>query len=48
MVKTIDLGLKKNGSYRCYLDMSDHATGIHFYKLTAGKFEKTGKMLLVK
>jgi hypothetical protein len=48
MVETIDLGLKKNGSYRYYLDMSDHATGIYLYKLRAGKFKKSRKMLLVK
>jgi hypothetical protein len=36
------------GTYEVTFDGSDLPSGIYFYKLTAGEFIKTNKMILLK
>lgn len=36
------------GNYRAAFDASQYSTGVYIYKLTAGKFTETKKMMLIK
>jgi hypothetical protein len=38
----------KAGTYESYFDASNYASGVYYYKLTAGDFVETRKMILVK
>jgi hypothetical protein len=40
--------LRAPGSYEVKFDASGLATGVYFYRLTAGSFVQTLKMLVVK
>jgi hypothetical protein len=47
-IKTLVDGFHKAGSYNIFFDGSELATGVYMYKLTAGDFTDTKKMVLVK
>lgn len=47
-VKTIVNELLKPGTYEAYFDGSQLASGVYFYKITAGDFSETMKMLMIK
>ncbi|MBK8944070.1 MAG: T9SS type A sorting domain-containing protein [Ignavibacteriae bacterium] len=47
-VKTLVDNLQSVGSYHIEFHASDFPTGVYFYKLQAGEFTQTKKMLLVK
>jgi len=36
------------GKYKAEVDMSNSPSGIYFYKLTAGSYNETKKLLLIK
>jgi hypothetical protein len=44
----LENGFKKAGSYEISFNASDLPSGIYFYRLTAGDFESTRKMILLK
>jgi hypothetical protein len=48
VVKTLDSGYKKAGSYSINFNASDLSSGIYFYKLEAGQFSQIKKMILIK
>ena len=47
-ISTLVNGQKTPGKYKVRFDASNFASGIYFYKLTAGNFVQTKKMMLVK
>jgi hypothetical protein len=47
-VKSLVNGIKRAGSYEVDFDGSGFASGVYFYKLTAGDFSAVKKMILVK
>jgi len=47
-VKTLVSGIQNPGSYNVTFDASGLASGIYFYRLTAGSFTEIKKMTLVK
>ncbi|MGA2669510.1 MAG: T9SS type A sorting domain-containing protein [Ignavibacteria bacterium] len=47
-VQTLVEGNHKAGSYTLYFDGSNLSSGVYFYKLTAGSFIETKKMMLIK
>ncbi len=47
-VLTLEHGFKTPGSYHVSFDMSQHASGVYFYRLQAGRFADVKKMLLLK
>ena len=47
-VATLVNGEKSAGSYQAYFDGSALTSGLYFYKLQAGNFIQTRKMLLIK
>jgi hypothetical protein len=47
-VATLVNNEKPAGNYSVKFDATNFASGIYFYKLTAGSFESTKKMALVK
>ena len=47
-VATLVSGYKRSGNYSITWDGSKMASGCYFYRLTAGDFVKTKKMLLLK
>jgi Secretion system C-terminal sorting domain/Outer membrane protein Omp28 len=47
-VKTLVEGNHKAGIYNIYFDGSELASGVYFYRLTAGDFTETRKMILIK
>jgi len=47
-IKTLVDGNHKAGSYNIYFDGEGLASGVYFYKLTAGDFTDSKKMMLVK
>ena len=36
------------GNYEVSINMSNYASGVYFYKITAGKFSDVKKMILTK
>lgn len=47
-VKTVAEGVHNAGEYNIIFDGSNLSSGIYFYRLTAGEFTETRKMMLVK
>jgi hypothetical protein len=47
-VETLINGLTPAGETAAVFDASKHATGVYFYRLQAGNFNETRKMLLLK
>ena len=47
-VATLVDGIREPGSYRFVWEAADLSSGIYFYRLTAGKFVQTKKLLLVR
>jgi thiol-disulfide isomerase/thioredoxin len=47
-VKTLVDGNHKAGTYNIFFDGSDLASGVYLYKLTAGDYAETKKMMLIK
>ncbi len=47
-VKTLVEGNHKAGIYNIYFDGSELSSGVYFYRLTAGNFTETRKMILIK
>jgi flagellar hook assembly protein FlgD len=47
-VKTISEGTKPAGNHEAIWDAGGQASGMYFYKIKAGQFSDTKKMLLVK
>ncbi|HXG00823.1 MAG TPA: T9SS type A sorting domain-containing protein [Bacteroidota bacterium] len=47
-VETLVNGFKEAGTYTLQFDASDLPTGIYFYRLQAGQFVQTRKMILVR
>jgi hypothetical protein len=47
-VKTLVNEIKEAGTYFAEFDASNYASGVYIYKLTAGDYEKTVKMVLLK
>jgi hypothetical protein len=47
-IAVIANGFVKAGSYNVDVDASNWASGVYFYKLTAGSFVETKKMMLIK
>lgn len=47
-VSTIVSGMKNAGTYEVNFDASSYSSGLYFYKLEAGNFSATKKMLLIK
>lgn len=47
-VKTLAVGVHNAGEYNLIFDGSNLSSGIYFYRLAAGEFTKTRKMMLVK
>jgi photosystem II stability/assembly factor-like uncharacterized protein len=47
-VKVVTENYPKAGEYKVEIDMSDFSSGLYFYKITAGSYSKTMKMVLVK
>jgi len=47
-ISTLVDGNHKAGTYNIYFDGSNLASGVYLYKLTAGDFTETKKMLLIK
>lgn len=45
---TIVNGFKQAGTYNVYFNASDLSSGVYFYKLSAGEFTLTKKMLMIK
>lgn len=48
VVTTLVSGERPSGSYAVTWDASNAASGLYFYRLSAGKFDETKKMLLVR
>jgi hypothetical protein len=48
VIKTVYSGRLNAGKYRSEIDMSDVSSGIYFYNLSAGSFNETKKMILIK
>jgi photosystem II stability/assembly factor-like uncharacterized protein len=44
----IDLGAKFTGNYKFRLNANKYPSGVYYYKLTAGDFSQTKKMVLLK
>jgi hypothetical protein len=47
-VKTLVNGMQNSGKYEVVWDASDDASGIYFYKLSAGNYSDTKRMILIK
>ena len=47
-IKTLETGYKTAGNYSVNFNASDLPSGIYFYKLEAGQFTQTKKMILIK
>lgn len=47
-VKTIDSGIKEAGSYRIELRMGGLASGLYIYRLEAGQYKQSKKLLYLK
>ncbi len=47
-VKTLVNEFKSSGSYEVNFDASTLSSGVYFYRLEAGEFTDTKRMLLVK
>ena len=47
-VKTLVSGVKEPGIHRAELDCSGYASGIYFYRMTAGKFTAIKKLIVMK
>ena len=52
-IKTLDCGWRDGGSYKANWDGKDKkgnevGNGVYLLQLNAGKYNKTGKMMLVK
>jgi photosystem II stability/assembly factor-like uncharacterized protein len=47
-IKTLESGYKTAGNYSIYFNASNLPSGIYFYKLEAGQFTQTKKMILLK
>ncbi len=47
-VKALENGFKAAGNYNISFNASELSSGIYFYKLEAGQFSQTRKMMLVK
>jgi parallel beta-helix repeat protein len=47
-IKKLVIGFKQAGSYQIEFDGSDLASGVYFYRLQAGDFVQTRRMLLIK
>ncbi len=48
VVEILYNGVLKSGIYKADWNASNFTSGIYFYKLTAGSFTETKKMVLVK
>jgi flagellar hook assembly protein FlgD len=48
LVKQIVNEYKQSGSYSIDFDGSNFASGVYFYKLTAGNFVETKRLTLIK
>ena len=48
LVKVLADGEKKSGEYEAEFNGAAYSSGVYFYRLTAGNFRETRKMLLVK
>jgi len=48
VVETLHNGELKSGIYKADWNASNHPSGVYFYKLTAGSFSETKKMVLLK
>ena len=47
-VKTLVNETKNPGYYEVQFNAGNFASGVYIYRLRAGKFMKTGKMILIK
>jgi hypothetical protein len=47
-VQNLVEGTFKAGSYKIFIDGSSLSSGLYFYKMTAGEFTSTRKMMLIK
>lgn len=47
-IKTLVSGIQNAGKYEVVWDAVDNPSGVYFYKMTAGDFAQTKKMILVK
>jgi hypothetical protein len=48
VVSTLVNETKSPGSYEVVFDASSHSSGVYFYKITAGDFASTMKMIVLK
>ncbi|HSD63642.1 MAG TPA: T9SS type A sorting domain-containing protein [Ignavibacteriaceae bacterium] len=50
LIKIIENGIRKAGSYRLYLSFDNNllGSGVYFYRMQAGNFAETKKMILLK
>jgi len=47
-IRTIASGYKQSGSHQIFFDASELSTGLYFYKLEAGSFNATRKLVIAK
>jgi len=48
LLETVVDGYQEAGEHQIIWDASNHSSGVYFYKLTAGDFTETKRMMLVK